>query len=635
MSLKKQLCRLVGLVLAFAMIIASAEGFTVKTSAAEDNTTKEYFAYRVDVMDAKKSNDDCVTLQVLSSIDGAVYVYVKHSGDEKPSTKDIVGSGYKTLVTAGEETDAYGHIYWLDKVEVGKKYDIYIVFEDPAHNTYGPFTVKKWVAKYFPAGKGTKKKPYQIWTARHLFNMDEYTGEDYKGKYFKVMQDIDLYESIYSGRVTSYGSTFYGIFDGNGKNIRGLKGNLFDNLESTAIVRNLYLVDADNTMANNGIAGLISETNKGIIEKCAVYNSAASNSLSLGIVTGENREYGIIRNCAVVDCTLSAYAESGAFAGRNFGTIKDCYAKLNVITDTTVGGIAGRQDDGTISGCLADLTVTKREPDDHPYIGGIAGYMNSSSAYIKDCVSLYVPEDPEQLGDIGSIWGHYSSSEYVENATDNVGALKYKLEDIKLTEKEINGSNNEEYLARLLEEKKERWVSHHGLSADTIKEVKNPVKKLVAGGNPIGRNKTVISNLNIKYTHIFENETKAYNAKKKFPMTQKELKVKEFSTPGQVKIKKVKIDSKNEQVTLTWDPVKKAEGYEVYVTMWKYAEVGNKYGEYELEKDIKSANANEYLDKYLYRTNIYYYKVRAYYTVNGAKVYGPFSEPQEVIFEQN
>lgn len=635
MKLRKHVSRLLGLVLTLAMLFATAQAFTVKTSAAEAKTTTEYFAYRVDVMDASKGNSDCVAVQVMSSIDGAVYIYVKYAGEDKPSVKDIMGSGYKTLVTANEETEAYGHIYWLDKIEVGKKYDIYIVFEDPAHNTYGPFTVKKWVAKYFPAGKGTKKKPYQIWTARHLFNMDEYTGEDYKGKYFKVMQDIDLYESIYSGRVTSYGSTFYGIFDGNGKNIRGLKGNLFDNLESTAIVRNLYLVDADNTMANNGIAGLISETNKGIIEKCVVYNSAASNSLSLGIVTGENREYGIIRNCAVVDCTLNAYAESGAFAGRNFGTIKDCYAKLNVITDTTVGGIAGRQDDGTISGCLADLTVTKREPDNHPDIGGIAGYMNSSSAYITDCVSLYVPEDPEQLGDIGSIWGSYSSSEYVENATNNVGALKYTLDDIKLTEKEINGSNNEEYLARLLEEKKERWVSHHGLSADTIKEVKNPVKKLVAGGNPDGNpdrgNKTVISNLNIKYTHIFENETKAYNAKKKFPMTQKELKVKEFSTPGQVKIKKVKIDVKNEQVTITWDSVKKAEGYEVYIAKWRYREVGNKYGEYELEEDIKSANVTEYLDKYLYKGTTYFYKVRAYYKVNGVKVYGPFSEIQEAL----
>ncbi|MCR5769345.1 MAG: fibronectin type III domain-containing protein, partial [Lachnospiraceae bacterium] len=150
-----------------------------------------------------------------------------------------------------------------------------------------------------------------------------------------------------------------------------------------------------------------------------------------------------------------------------------------------------------------------------------------------------------------------------------------------------------------------------------------------AGGNPDGRNKTVISNLNIKFTHIFENETKAYNAKKKFPMTQKELKVKEFSTPGQVKIKKVKIDVKNEQVTITWDPVKKAEGYEVYIAKWRYREVGNKYGEYELEKDITSANATEYLDKYLYKGTTYFYKVRAYYKVNGVKVYGPFSEVKE------
>ncbi len=623
------------LLLAFVLILNAGEAFTVRSFAAEEKTTKEYFAYRVDVMDAKKGNSDSVTLQVLSSIDGVVYVYVKHSGDTKPSTKDIMGSGYKTLVTAGEETDAYGHIYWLDKIEVGKKYDIYIVFEDAVHNTYGPFTVKKWVAKYFSAGNGTKKKPYQIWTARHLFNMTEYTGEDYKGKYFKVMQDIDLYESIYSGRIAGYASTFYGIFDGNGKTIRGLKGNLFDNLESTAVVKNVYLADTDSSLGSGGgIAGVISEVNKGIIEKCVVYNSLAANSLSLGIFTGENREYGIIRNCAAVDCTLRAYDNCGAMAGRNDGTIKDCYAKINVITDTTVGGIVGRHDGGTISGCLAELTVTKRKPDNHPDIGGIVGYMNSSSAYIKDCVSLYVPEDPEKLGDIGSIWGSYTSSEHLENTEGNIGALKYTLDDIKLTEKEINGSTNEEYLARLLKEKQERWVSHHGASADTIKEVKNPVKKLIAGGNPDGRNKTVIFNLDIKYTHIFENETKAYNAKKKFPMTQKELKVREFSTPGQAKIKKVKVDSKNEQVTITWDPVKKAEGYEVYIARWRYSEVGGRYGEYELEKDTQSANAAEYLDKYLYKNTTYFYKVRAYYKVNGVKVYGPFSEVKEARFTE-
>ena len=97
-----------------------------------------------------------------------------------------------------------------------------------------------------------------------------------------------------------------------------------------------------------------------------------------------------------------------------------------------------------------------------------------------------------------------------------------------------------------------------------------------------------------------------------------------------VKIKKVKGDPVKEQVTFTWDSVKKAEGYEVYVAKWRYSETGNKYGEYELEETIKSANATEYTDKYMYKTTQYFYKVRAYWTVSGVKVYGPFSDVQAV-----
>ena len=635
MKFRKHVSRLLGLVLTLAMLLTTAESFTVKTSAAETKTTTEYFAYRVDVMDAKKGNSDCVTLQVLSSIDGAVYAYVKYAGAEKPTTKDIMGSGYKTWVTAGEEIDAYAHIYWLDSIDVGKKYDIYIVFEDPAHNTYGPFTVKKWVAKYFPAGKGTKKKPYQIWTARHLFNMTKYTGEDYKGKYFKVMQDIDLTESIYSGRVCSYASTFYGIFDGNGKTIRHLKGNLFDNLESTAIVRNVYVADADTTLASSGgIAGVICESNKGIIEKCAVYDSELSCSSYHGIIAGFNHEWGIVRNCASIDCKDYAYDSAGGIVGRNEGKVQNCYSNITIKGDASAGGIVGINFSGTVSGCLGTITTLPKgdKPNTSQNIGGIVGTQAGTDAYIENCTSLYLPEDTYDLGDVGSIWGGYNTGGYgyPENATGCVGAVKYTIDDIQLTEKEINGSTNETYLAEQLEKKRTRFVSHHGASADTVKEIKNPVEKLIAGGNPDGKNKAVISNLSIKYTHIFENETKAYNAKKKFPMTQKELKVKEYSTPGKVKIKKVKADPVKEQVTFTWDSVKKAEGYEVYVAKWRYSETGNKYGEYELEETIKSANATEYTDKYMYKTTQYFYKVRAYWTVSGVKVYGPFSDVQAV-----
>ena len=636
---KKKVFRLTSLLLAFVMLFTLAASFNEKgvNAAKKKNTgktTTEYFAYRVDVMDARVGNSDCITLQVLSSIDGAVYAYVKNSGDTKPSTKDIMDSGYKTLVPANEETDAQAHIYWLDKIEAGKKYDIYIVFEDVVHNTYGSYTVKGWTAKYFPAGNGTKKKPYQIWTKRHLYNMREFDGEANKGKYFKLMQDIDLTESIYSGRIMEYASTFYGVFDGNGKTIRHLKGIFFDNLAATAVVKNLYMADIDASYWVNGYAGILSESNKGIIEKCAVVNSSVYNSLDTGIITGNNYEDGIIRNCAVVDCTLTVSDNAGGIAGRNEGTIKDCYAKVHSVSDYITGAIVGRHDKGTVSGCLGDITFEARSQGGNPNIGGIVGYFQGSAAYIKNCVSLFKPEDPEKFTDTGSIWADYSSHEYIENATGNVGALVYDIDDINLTEKEIDGSTNESYLAEKLVQKRERWVSHHGESADTIKEVKNPVQKIVNAVNADGKNKVAISGLKIKYTHGFENETAAYN--KKFKMTQKKLEVKVYTAPGKVNLKKLKADTKNDTITLTWDKVKGAEGYIVYRSIYSNAtnEKGGKYSEYEEYKKIESPNTTEYVNTYTYSGKIYYYRVRAYWLVNGMKVFGPYSDIKDIIYEK-
>ncbi len=624
--------RLAGIVLMLAMIVSLSPLGTTGAAAAEKKTT-EYFAYRVDVMDAKKSNDDCVAVQVMSSIDGCAYIYIKYAGEAQPSVKEVTESGYKTLVTANEETESYGHIYWLNKIEVGKKYDIYIVFEDGAHKTYGPFAIKKWVAKYFPAGNGSKKKPYQIWTPRHLYNMSAFTGDTYKNKYFKVMQDIDLSESIYSGRVTDYASTFFGTFDGGGKNIRGLKGRLFDHLDSTATVKNVYLSGADGTYnaATGGLEGLICETNKGIVEKCVVYDSELECSSAHGIICGTNYEYGIVRNCASIDCRIYSTDSAGGIVGRNEGKVEDCYSNISIKSNTTSGGIVGMNFGGTVEGCVANPTFTRRTlpASDQQAIGGIVGLQNGSKAAISDCVSLFVPENPDKMGYVGSIWGSRTSSGLIENAKNNVGGLKYKLEDIVLTDSEKGSSKNEEYLTKLLDEKKTRWVSYHGESADTIKEIVNPVKKQIDGGKPKGKNKVSISGLSFKLKHAFQNETAAYN--KKFKISEVRMTVTSYQTPAKAKINKVSVDQKNRQVKITWEKVKKAEGYEVYVASWKYASVGNRWGEYELEKQIVSANAADYTDQYLSPGMTYFYKVRAFYTVNGVKVYGPFSDVKEAV----
>ena len=402
-----------------------------------------------------------------------------------------------------------------------------------------------------------------------------------------------------------YASTFYGVFDGNGKTIRHLKGIFFDNLAATAVVKNLYMADIDASYWVNGYAGILSESNKGIIEKCAV-----------------------------VDCTLTVSDNAGGIAGRNEGTIKDCYAKVHSVSDYITGAIVGRHDKGTVSGCLGDITFEARSQGGNPNIGGIVGYFQGSAAYIKNCVSLFKPEDLEKFTDTGSIWADYSSHEYIENATGNVGALVYDIDDINLTEKEINGSTNESYLAEKLVQKRERWVSHHGASAETKKEVKNPVQKIVNAVNADGKNKVAISGLKIKYTHGFENETAAYN--KKFKMTQKKLEVKVYTAPGKVNLKKIKADAKNDTITITWDKVKGAEGYIVYRSVHSNAtnEKGGKYSEYEEYKKIESPNTTEYANTYTYPGKIYYYRVRAYWMVNGMKVLGPYSDIKEMIYER-
>ncbi|MCR5322305.1 MAG: hypothetical protein K6E85_03415 [Lachnospiraceae bacterium] len=403
----------------------------------------------MDVLDARKGSDDNLAVQLMSSIDGKAYVYVMYNGEKEPAVKTIMGNGNSVIMTAGEETEVYGHIYSSKSIKAGQKYDIYIVFEDPAHVTYGPYVVKKWVAKYFPEGKGTKKNPYQIWTPRHLYYMYKFTGKDNKGKYFRVMQDIDLSESIYSGRIADYASTFYGVFDGGGKTIRGLKGIMFDVLDSAAIVKNIYLADADATRAavTGGLDGLIAESNKGIIENCVVYNSELESSSYQGIICGFNHEFGIIRNCASVDCTIYANDCAGGIVGRNEGKVKSCYSNISIKSNSSAGGIVGINFGGTVSGSLGTITVIPKgaTPNKGQNIGGIVGVQAGSDAFIEDCTSLFLPGDLNDLGNVGSIWGatNGGGDKYLENATGNVGAVKYSIEDITLTVKNerVGGSD--------------------------------------------------------------------------------------------------------------------------------------------------------------------------------------------------
>lgn len=72
------------------------------------------------------------------------------------------------------------------------------------------------------------------------------------------------------------------------------------------------------------------------------------------------------------------------------------------------------------------------------------------------------------------------------------------------------------------------------------------------------------------------------------------------------------------KITVKWEKTKSVSGYRIY------RKIG-KSGTYRAIKTIKSANTVSYTDDSVFPNKIYYYKVRAYKTVNGKEYYSSYS----------
>lgn len=76
--------------------------------------------------------------------------------------------------------------------------------------------------------------------------------------------------------------------------------------------------------------------------------------------------------------------------------------------------------------------------------------------------------------------------------------------------------------------------------------------------------------------------------------------------------------SKAKQIKVSWKKVSGASGYEIY-------RATSKNGKYQKVTTVKKGSTTSYTNKKLTSKKTYYYKVRAYRTVNGKKVYSSYS----------
>lgn len=94
------------------------------------------------------------------------------------------------------------------------------------------------------------------------------------------------------------------------------------------------------------------------------------------------------------------------------------------------------------------------------------------------------------------------------------------------------------------------------------------------------------------------------------------------------KVTKVKAANKKKKTAvITWKKVSGASGYRVYRST-------QKNGKYKLVKTAKGNKTVTYTNKKLKKNQKYYYKVRAYRTVSGKKVFGAYSSKAKVTIKK-
>jgi len=293
------------------------------------------------------------------------------------------------------------------------------------------------------AGSGTSWNPYQITSPLDLFNLDTIVsyswGDSIRGKYFKLMNDIDMigipWKAIgYSSHNPKH---FQGHFDGNYKVIRNLTcknygstAGLFHSFVDGAIVKNLGIENCD-MESYMGAGGLASNVQRG----CKISNCYVTGSVKGGL--GAGGLIGIASCADISNCYFSGNVSNtlngtgavgglvGGFSGICMGSsegggnlyqtiISNCYVTGKVTAvgyNASVGGLVGGFIDGIIRNCVvaldsltSDTTVT--------FINRIVG-------------ALYLPSyDPYYIGPI--LQNNYAlNTMVVQNQSGNVPIVSH------------------------------------------------------------------------------------------------------------------------------------------------------------------------------------------------------------------
>ncbi len=265
-------------------------------------------------------------------------------------------------------------------------------------------------------GSGSESDPYLIESAAQLaglaYNINNDDSYNYKGKYYKLMKDIDLASKPWTpvGNSTHFPHL---RLDGNGKSIINLKVDVSD-----------------------GCAGLFywlagtSSTEKSLVRNLTIRNAdVKTGGRDAGVIVGFTSFLDII-DCRVDGSVTSAYC-AGGIVGSGDPSIINCRADVNVTVNApastsksvAAGGLIGdisfnNGQDNTITNCTVRGTVTVNSQNlsgNDFHAGGVAGL---AFANVMDCTSyadIYSTSENEVR--VGGIVGAVGAGSKITNCS--------------------------------------------------------------------------------------------------------------------------------------------------------------------------------------------------------------------------
>mgnify|MGYP004704666827 FL=1 len=229
-----------------------------------------------------------------------------------------------------------------------------------------------------------------------LFAKQVNGGKSYKGYTVKLVADIDLGDNLWTP-IGKSGSTFQGVFDGQGKTISNL------------LIDSRYSSDM----------GLFGVTTNGEIKNFTLHNAQVTGYLDVGAVAGTpyTSKYSNIKLTG--DVRINGFAYVGGMFGKNaYANLTDLtidvtaasYVKANSGDYRTyVGGLVGFMGEGkqTVKNVTSNIDVTGTTCD----VGGITGIAHYGNTFIN-ChssgdVTLTAAQDAGdelEVGGIAGVW---------------------------------------------------------------------------------------------------------------------------------------------------------------------------------------------------------------------------------------